>query len=152
MKTIRIVSSLLAILTSCMLPGLAHATGEIFLVETTGLESCGDFLHARFGTRNNIDLYARIDSTTEISVSISPNFPNDGTTHVLTGLSYLKTSTSANFVGHKSLLEDGFVSIQGTAKADRLGNIGSLKGSFIQLGLFNSSCYSSGKFRAKRIN
>jgi len=68
------------------------------------------------------------------------------------GHTYLTGATGASFVGGV-LFEDGsFATIQGTAKFDRrTGAIASLKGTFIQSGVFDVDCFSSGKFTSQRI-
>lgn len=123
------------------------AIGEVFKIETSGTEYCGDFAFAKFGASNNIDLWVLIASNTELVVSMTPTFDN-GTFFSMFGGAYLTSERTAAFVAGV-LFEDGsYGTIQGIAKADRrTGDVASLSGTFIQNGIFDVGCFSSGKFK-----
>ena len=55
----------------------AFALGEIFKIETSGNEYCNDYDVTPFNANSNVDLWVRIDSETQLTVSLTPNFaPN----------------------------------------------------------------------------
>jgi hypothetical protein len=145
MKLARFIA--LALLFSGLLPVKpSYSIGEVFKVETSGTEFCGDFNASKFSAANNIDLWVQVVSDSELIVSLTPNFAA-GTWFSMEGESYLTGSTSAAFVGGV-LFEDGsYATIQGTAKADKTGAITSLAGTFIQFSVFRIGCFSSGKFK-----
>jgi len=61
-------------------PSLSFAfPGEIFKIETAGKEYCGDFDVTVFNAGNNVDLWVRLDSDPQLTVSLTPNFAG-GTT------------------------------------------------------------------------
>lgn len=140
----------LALLVS--LPARAFGFGEVFKIETSGTEYCGNFDFARFNSGNNIDLWVRIESDTELSVSLTSNF-DPVLTFPMFGRTYLTSASGAAFVAGV-LFEDGaYATIQGAAKFDRrTGDVSSLKGTFIQNEVFFLGCFSSGKFASQRIS
>jgi hypothetical protein len=142
---------LMVLVLVVVLPLSAYGFGEIFKIETSGTEYCDDFNALGFGSGNNIDLWVQVVSDSELTVSITQNFA-PGTTFPMLGHTYLTGATGASFVGGV-LFEDGsFATIQGTAKFDRrTGAIANLKGTFIQSGVFDINCFSSGKFTSQRI-
>jgi hypothetical protein len=143
---------LAALLLGALLPLNALAAGEVFKIETSGTEYCGDFDSARFNAGNNIDLWVQIVSENELSVSLTPNFdPN--WTFPMFGYFYLTGSTSGAFVGGVLFQDSAFATIQGTAKFDRrTGAVASLSGEFIQSGVFFDGCFSAGKFKSQRVS
>jgi hypothetical protein len=110
-------------------------------------EYCGDFDATKFNASNNIDLWVFISSETELVASFTPTF-DEGTYFPMVGGVYLTSAKTPAFVAGV-LFEDGsYATIQGTAKADRTGAVGSLSGTFIQNSVFDVSCFSSGKFKS----
>lgn len=85
----------LALLVS--LPARAFGFGEVFKIETSGTEYCGNFDFARFNSGNNIDLWVRIESDTELSVSLTSNF-DPVLTFPMFGRTYLTSASGAAFV------------------------------------------------------
>ena len=79
-----------------LLPFQAFGFGEIFKIETTGTEYCGDFDFTKFNPNNNVDLWVRVVSASELTVSLTPNFAA-GSTFPMTGKTYLTTATAAAF-------------------------------------------------------
>lgn len=133
---------------SLILPGgKTFAIGEIFKIEAVGTEYCGDFDFHKFTASNNLDLWMRIDSETELTVSLTSDF-SSGTTFSMIGLSYLTGKTTAAFVA-KAIFNDGsWGAIQGTGKFDRSGMVKSLSGTFIQSEVYLPGCFSSGPFKS----
>jgi hypothetical protein len=140
-----------ALLLVGLMPLNAFAIGEVFKIETSGTEYCGDFNATRFNAGNNIDLWVQIVSENELSVSLTSTFDPDWTFPMF-GYFYLTGSTSGAFVGGVLFQDGAFATIQGTAKFDRrTGAVGSLSGEFIQSGVFFEGCFSAGKFKSQRI-
>jgi len=124
----------------------AFASGEIFRVETIGTEYCGDYNFAKFNASNNIDLWVHLMSKTEIIVSYTPNFQS-GTTFSMHGQTYLTGKNKASFVGGVIFEDLSYITLQGTVIFDKLGTVKKMTGTFIQNGLFDLSCFSSGTFK-----
>jgi hypothetical protein len=145
MRYIRLAVSV--VLVTFLLPvRFGHSIGEVFKVETSGTEYCGDLDTTKFNAANNIDLWVEVYSDMELIVSLTPNFL-DGTWFVMEGQSYLTSSKSGAFIAGVLFEGGSFGTIQGTAKADKFGGIASLTGTFIQFGVFRVGCFSSGKFK-----
>jgi len=141
----------LALFLVVLSPLRAFAFGEIFKIETSGTEYCGDFNAAGFNGSNNVDLWVLVLSDTELTVSFTADFAA-GTTFPMSGHTYLTGPTSAAFVGGVLFQNNSFATIQGTAKFDRrTGAIASLKGTFVQSGLLDIGCFSSGNFTSQRV-
>lgn len=126
-------------------PVSAFAIGEVFKVETKGTEYCGDYDVVKFDADNNIDLWIHIDSTTQLTVSFTPDFL-PGTTFPMIGGTYLIKSKSAAFVGGQLFEDWSYVTIQGTATFNKFGDVTKLKGTYIQKEVLFEGCFSSGKF------
>ena len=143
---------LLALALIGILPHQAFALGEVFKIETSGTEYCGDLDFERLNAGNNVDLWVQVVSEQELTVSTTANFA-PGTTFPMFGETYLTGTTAAAFVGGVLFVDDSFATIQGTARFDRrTGGITSLTGTFIQSGVFFPNCFSSGKFNSKKIS
>jgi hypothetical protein len=132
-----------------ILPGDARALGEVFKVDTSGTEYCGDLDSTKFSAKNDVDLWARIDSKEQITLSFTLDFV-PGTTIPLTGFTYQSGNGRSAFAGGAELEGDVFVTIQGTATWDtKTGTVKKLSGIFIESQfLVNSGCFASGKFTA----
>src|SRR5437899_11794530 len=85
-----------------LLPFQAFGFGEIFKIETTGTEYCGGFDFTKFNPNNTVDLWVRVVSATELTVSLTPNFAA-GTSFPMTGKTYLTTATAAALITRRSL-------------------------------------------------
>src|SRR5436309_12703112 len=86
-----------------------------------------------FNGSNNVDLWVKVVSDTELTVSFTPNFAA-GTTFPMSGHTYLTGPTSAAFVGGVLFQDHSFATIQGTAKIDRRpAALPSLKVTFVHL-------------------
>jgi hypothetical protein len=141
----------LALLLVVLFPLRVLALGEIFKIETSGTEYCGDFDVTKLTATNNVDLWVLVVSDTELTVSFTSNFA-PGTTFPMVGHTYQTTATSAAFVAGVLFVDDSFATIQGTAKFDRnTGAVTSLTGTFVQSGVIDVGCFSSGKFTSKRV-
>ena len=139
---------LLSIFVSFFLPTMdSYGIGEIFKIETSGIEYCGDFSFARFNAANNIDLWVSIDSETQLTVSFTPTF-DVGTTFVMTGTAFQTAATRAAFVAGVLFVDGSYATVQGQATANRFGEVVGISGTFIQSGVVNPGCFSSGKFRS----
>ena len=142
------------------IPDNLLAIGEIFKVETSGTEYCGDFQAAKFNAKNNVDLWIEVVSESELLVSLTADFQAD-TYFSMVGQTYLKNSKSAVFVGGQLFrfsagenlgvfapdIQVSYVTVQGTATLDNLGNVTGLAGTFIQSGVLKPGCFSSGTFK-----
>ena len=138
---------ILAILV-VLCPSLSFAfPGEIFRIETAGKEYCGDFDVTVFNAGNNVDLWVRLDSDTQLTVSLTSNFAG-GTTFPMLGLFYLVNSKSAAFIGGVLFVDDSYATIQGTATFNKFGNVTKLAGQFVQSGVLQPGCFSSGNFKS----
>ncbi|MBI4527173.1 MAG: hypothetical protein HY695_25545 [Deltaproteobacteria bacterium] len=144
----RLVSALFLIVA--LSPVSAFGFGEVFKVETTGTEYCGDFFSRRISPTNNVDWWVRVVSDTELSVSYTPDF-QPGTFFAIFGQTYQTGSTSAAFVGGQLFQDLSYVTIQGKATYDKkTGAIKSLAGTFISKDLMGDGCFSSGTFKTVR--
>lgn len=145
-------SFFVALACSVMFPLKVYALGEVFKIETSGAEYCGDNDRAAFNAGNNIDLWVQVVSDEQLTVSFTPTFVA-GTTFPLLGHTYLTGPTTAAFVGGVLFVDNSFATIQGTARFDRnTGGVTSLTGTFIQSGVLAANCFSSGKFTSKKIS
>jgi hypothetical protein len=146
------MKKLLIVLTFLLqlLPAAAFAVGEIFKIETTGTEYCGDLDVSRFNARNNIDLWVEVVSDTELTVSLTSTF-EEGSTFPMFGRTYQTGNSTAQFIAGVLFIDDSFATIEGEARLDRRGEIASISGIFIQDSVFELGCFSSGNFRSQRI-
>jgi hypothetical protein len=124
----------------------AFAADEVFKVETSGTEYCGDYNSVKFNAKNNIDLWVHLLSKTEIIVSFTPNFES-GTTFPMHGQTYLTGKNKGAFVGGVLFEDLSYITLQGTVIFDKFGTVKKMSGTFIQNGLFDLSCFSSGTFK-----
>jgi hypothetical protein len=105
----------------------------------------------KFNANSNVDLWVQLVSESELTVSLTPNFA-PGTTFPMFGQFYLAGPNSAGFVGGVLFVDGSYATIQGTARFDRrTGTVTSLTGTFIQNGVLELECFSSGKFSGKRV-
>lgn len=138
----------LVIIALMLYPSLSFAfPGEIFQIETAGKEYCGDFNVTAFNASNNVDLWVRLDTDTQLTVSLTSNFAG-GTTFPMFGLFYLVNSKSAAFIGGVLFVDDSYATIQGTATFNKFGNVTKLAGQFVQSGVLQPGCFSSGNFKS----
>lgn len=124
---------------------------EIFKIEPTGIEYCGDFDNTKFKADKNTDMWVAIVADNEILVSLTSDFETN-TTFSMVGRFYLTDQTTAAFVGGVMFANGAFATIQGTARLDKLGAVTSLTGTFVQSGLLAENCFSTGKFTSKKIS
>jgi hypothetical protein len=144
-------SILLGLALILSLPAGAFGLGEVFKIETTGSEFCGDLDVQQFNANNNVDLWVRVESESELTVSRTTTF-DDGTTFPMFGQTYLTGPNSAAFIAGAQFVDESFATIQGTARFDpRTGRITSILGTFIQFGVFEAGCFSSGNFKSQRV-
>ena len=144
MKAFRL--AVLIFLIIVFISAQAFAINEVFKVETSGTEYCGDYNSAKFNAKNNVDLWVRLQSMTEIVVSLTPNFES-GTTFSMHGQTYLTGKNKATFVGGVLFEDLSYITLQGTVIFDKFGTVKKMTGTFIQNGLFDLSCFSSGTFK-----
>lgn len=131
-------------------PALAFP-GEVFKIETVGSESCGDFNTHPFGAKNNVDLWARLDSETQLTVSYTSGF-DPGTTFPMRGYFYYSKPTLVTFVGAAYFTDGAFATIRGTAAVNKkTGEVKTVTGTFIQSDVTVRGCFSSGNFTSKRV-
>ena len=144
MKKLALMSAVVLIVIT--MAGSAFAIGEIFKIETTGTEYCGDNDFEKFNANTDVDLWIKINSETEIVVSFTPTF-DAGTTFSMSGKSYLTGTKKAAFVAGVLFENNAYVTIQGTVSLDNLGNVKRMQGIFILDSVINPGCFSSGKFK-----
>ena len=138
----------LAITALLLCPSFSFAfPGEIFKIETTGKEYCGDFDATVFNAGNNVDLWVRLDSDTQLTVSLTSNFA-PGFTFPMFGFFYVVNGKSAAFVGGVLFADDSYATIQGTATFNKLGQVTKLAGTFVQSEVLQLGCFSSGAFKS----
>jgi hypothetical protein len=139
---------ILTFVAALLFPGRAFSLGEAFSTLLSGNEYCGDFNAAGFGQ----EIFVFIASDTELIVSFASDF-DPASTFSIFGHFYLTGSTSGSFVGGQAFFDSlgnivAYVTIQGIVKFDKTtGAVKSLSGTFIQNGLVQTGCFSSGKFR-----
>jgi hypothetical protein len=139
---------ILTFVAALLFPVRAFSLGEAFSTSLSGNEYCGDFNAAGFGQ----EIFVFIASDTELIVSFVPDFAPESTFSIF-GHSYFTGSTSGSFVGGQAFVDSignivAYVTIQGTAKFDKTtGLVKSLSGTFIENGLVQIGCFSSGKFK-----
>lgn len=140
------------LLTLLLLPSLAAAfPGEVFKIEAVGTEHCHDGPGFKLNAKNNVDYWVRIDSGTQLTVSLTPGF-EAGSTFPLNGYYYLTKPTAAAFVAGIGLGSGRFATIRGTAAINKkTGQVMSMTGVFIQSDLIYEGCFSSGNFTSKRV-
>ncbi len=126
------------------LPLSAFGAGEIFKIETTGTQYCGDFDNAKFNAKNNVDLYAKIVDGTEWDLGFSPLFE---TVIPVIGASYYVKPRTISFTGSQFFTDGSFISMEGKLTLDAFGNVKSAAGTFIQDSLVFVGCFSSGKWK-----
>ncbi len=125
--------------------GEAWAFGEIFKLETKGTDYCGDFDATNFDFGEGVPLWVRVDSDTELTISVTPRFELEST-FVLTGKNYARTPTDGAFVGGILFEEGSWATIRGKWFSDTAGTLTKLKGKFIENMVFSDDCFSIGKF------
>jgi hypothetical protein len=109
MKTLLISLTLLLQL----LPADAFAFGEIFKIESSGTEYCGDFNTQKFNAGNNLDTWIQLVSETEITASFTSNFvpgttfPMAAQTYVINGV--INGNSAAVVGGHCLGLANSFL-------------------------------------------
>src|SRR5262245_7605224 len=144
MKKMLLVLTFVALLV----PAKAFSVGEAFSVALTGKEYCGDLDNGGFGQQ----IFIFIASETHLVVSFDPGF-DPASTFSIFGHAYQTGSTGGSFVGGQAFVDTlgniiAYVTIQGTAKLNKTtGAVTSLSGTFIQSGLLELECFSSGKFK-----
>lgn len=138
----------LSIFFLIIMPRHAFAFGEVFRVETSGTEHCGDFQYKMFGPRNNVNLWMNLLSETQIIFSFTPTF-EPGTTFDMTVSTYLTSKANAALVGRVSLEDSSYATIQAMVFVDKFGTVKGMKGTLIQYGVLHPSCFSSGTFWTK---
>ena len=111
-------SILLTLILTVIFPLRVFALGEVFKIETSGTEYCGDNDFEKLSASNNVDLWVQVVSDELLTVSLTANFA-PGTTFPMRGFTYLTGPTSAAFVAGVHFVDDSFATIQGTAKFDR---------------------------------
>ena len=140
----RVACTLTVFAVLASMPTPAAAVGEIFKVETTGTEYCGDLVNDKFNAKNNVDLWVRVASETEWDISFSPLFPADQTVPLLVR-SFLVAPKKLSFSAAQ-FFPHAFVSMQGFITLDPLGAMKRGQGTFIQDSITRPGCFSSGKF------
>ncbi len=139
----------LAILFFVLMTGPAFAIGEAFLIETSGTEYCDNFSFVKFNAKNNVNLWAYIQSDSEVVISFTPTFQS-GTTFSMTLTYYYVTNTKTSFIGTIQLEDESYLTMQGITTFDKYGTVKSLKGAFIQNGVVHAGCFSSGNFYSSK--
>ena len=128
----------------------AFALNEVFKIETSGTEYCGDYNAVKFNAKNNVDLWVFFQNETDGVISFTPNFQS-GTTFPMAMSQYLISKTRASFTGIAYLEDQSFITIWGTTTIDKAGTVKALRGTFIQRGVLRQGCFSSGTFSSNRI-
>lgn len=132
-------------------PYLALAQSEVFKIESSGTEYCGDFDARKFNPGNNVDLWVRLSFADQWDVSFFPDFPEDFTFPLPVRV-YFVTQKKLAFTGWQFFDDGSFVGLSGTATLDNQGLVKSATGTFSQDGLVVLECFSSGKWKTgKRI-
>jgi hypothetical protein len=145
-------TAILAIGLFILLPANALGFGEIFKVGTSGTKYYGDFDVTKFNASNNVDWWFEVISENEVLGSLTPDFA-PGTTFPAIAHFYRITPTKAGFIVAALFEDNSFVTFVGTATFNRNGTITGAKGTFIQAGLLDPDCFSTGQaITGKRLN
>jgi len=123
----------------------ASAFGEVFKIETSGVQYCGDLYSSKFNAKNNIDLYVRIVSSSEVDLDVTPLFLSSVP---LFGNSYFASARKVAVTGSQAIGGGGYVSVIGILSLDAIGIVKAGSGTFIQSDLIVGGCFSSGKWKA----
>ena len=103
-----ILASVSFLISVGLLPDRANAIGEIFQLKTRGIEYCGPFDFERLTPKTSLPLWLRVDSDTQLTISVTSNFA-DGCTFPLDGVFYQTKATKAAFVGGALFLDGSYV-------------------------------------------
>lgn len=143
---------LLALVMIGIFPLQAFAIGEVFKIENTGTEYCGDLDRTNVRANNNVDLWVLIVSDQELTVSTTADFLVN-TTFTLLGETYTTGPSTAAFVGSVFGVDNSFATIQGTMRFNRLtGDVTNLTGIFIENSVLAPNCFSTGRFTSRKIS
>jgi len=145
----RVVFVIVVVQVLCWpIPGFAF--NEVFQIGVKEAEYRGDFDFDKLTRKNAIPLWVRVDSNTQLTVSLTSNFQS-GTTFPLLGFFYFTKAKSAALIASVSFSDGSYMAVQGTANFDkRTGRIRQIRGIFVQSGVFTAGCFSSGRFKAKQ--
>ena len=128
----------------------AAAFGDVFRIDVTGNEYCGDFLNLKLKPSNSIPLWGRVESPTQLTVSLTSSF-QDGTTFPLFGFFYVVKAGKATLIATVTFEGGAYMTIQGEVQLDKkTGVLKSMKGTFIQSEVFTDGCFSSGEFKTSK--
>ena len=143
---------LLALAMIGILPFQAFAVGEVFKIENTGTEYCGDLDRTNVNANNNVDLWVLIVSDQELTVSTTAAFLVN-TTFTLLGETYTTGPSTAAFVGSFFGINNSFATIQGIMRFNRLtGDVTSLTGTFTENSVLAPNCFSTGRFTSRKVS
>ncbi len=119
-----------------------YPVGEMFEGKFVGTEYCGDYF---YGSVDD-DVWLWIYDEDVLIVSFTPTF-QEGTYLPLYGYYYALSSRKAAFVGGILFPEDySFLTMYGTALLSRTGMVRKMSGIYIEDSVYESGCFSSGKF------
>ena len=128
----------------------ANAFGEVFRIEVTGNEYCGDFISVKLKPASAIPLWGRVDGPTQLTVSLTPDF-QAGTIFPLFGFFYVVKAGKAALIASVDFEGGAYMTIQGEVQFDKnTAAIKSVKGIFVQSGVFTDECFSQGKFKTSK--
>jgi hypothetical protein len=153
--SLRVAVILVTLLTLLTTATTASAWGEIFPVKVRGWEHCDSGEANRLTNRTAIPLWVWLYDGNTWYVSTSPGFPDDPfQTFPLIVESIVPFKSNRVAVIGSILFDGAYMTITGYLYNDkRTGGWKSLKGTFVQNGVFYSDCFSSGKVRTgKRTN
>jgi hypothetical protein len=127
----------------------AFALNEVFKIETSGTEYCGDYNAIKFNAKTNVDFWVYRQSETNSLISFTPDF-QAGTTFPMPFTEYMISNTKSSFTGTAYGENQFFISIAGTITFDKSGTIKGIKGTFIQQNVLHDGCFSSGTLSASK--
>lgn len=105
--TTRLLLPLILLLS--VLSGTAFAIGgEVFKINTNGVEYCGDGVFFRFNPKTDTDFWIRIESESALTLSTTPDFL-PGFTVLLEGASYGTVGRNGAFSAGAFLANGGYV-------------------------------------------
>ena len=145
---------LLATLAVVAVASPALAVGEVFQLGTKGVEYCKNPDEIiKLSSKNAIPLWARIDSDTQITVSLDSLF--DPALSFPVPVRAHHTGKSVVFIGGDMFvfadLSVGMMSIHAKGKVDKnTGELKSIKARFIENGMFFADCDSAGTLSGRR--
>jgi hypothetical protein len=130
-------------------PPINGTTGEVFKLNTSGNQYCPGAAPVKLNSSNDVDLWLRIDSDTQITAYLDSGLTVPVITFDLNIDSY--AANAASFDAFYYADADNHFEAIGVIKFKKDGTAKSLKATFLRRGILDS-CYAKGTLTGKRVN